>query len=162
MVGDDASVSTISKGVATAIADTGTTLMLVNQEIVDSYYAKVEGAQMSVAAGGFIYPCSSTLPDLWVSLGDTHLARIPSSLVNFATVGTDTATNTQRKFLPPFFYFDYGYIPFIYQSILTSLFLIQSASEASNPTKAPACKSGATYSSRQCSLHSTCEAQSFE
>ncbi|PGH33224.1 hypothetical protein GX50_03986 [[Emmonsia] crescens] len=98
MVGDDASVSTISKGVATAIADTGTTLMLVNQEIVDSYYAKVEGAQMSVAAGGFIYPCSSTLPDLWVSLGDTHLARIPSSLVNFATVGTDTATNTQLCF----------------------------------------------------------------
>ncbi|KKZ60468.1 aspergillopepsin I [[Emmonsia] crescens] len=98
MVGNDASVSTISKGVATAIADTGTTLMLVNREIVDSYYAKVEGAQMSVAAGGFIYPCSSTLPDLWVSLGDTHLARIPGSLVNFATVGTDTTTNTKLCF----------------------------------------------------------------
>ncbi|PGH06985.1 hypothetical protein GX51_02024 [Blastomyces parvus] len=97
-VGDDASISSISSGVTTAIADTGTTLMLVNQEIVEAYYAKVEGAEMSVNAGGFIYPCGSELPDLWVSLGDTHLARVPGSLVNFATVGADASTNTKLCF----------------------------------------------------------------
>ncbi|OAX78152.1 hypothetical protein ACJ72_07544 [Emergomyces africanus] len=96
--GDDEDVRTISRGVTTAIADTGTTLMLVNQEIVEAYYAKVEGSQMSVNAGGYIYPCSSTLPDLWVSVGDTHLARVPGSLINFATVGTDTSTSKELCF----------------------------------------------------------------
>ncbi|OJD19479.1 hypothetical protein AJ78_00547 [Emergomyces pasteurianus Ep9510] len=98
MVGDDETPSTISSGVTTAIADTGTTLMLVNQEIVDAYYAKVEGAQMSVNAGGYIYPCNSELPDLWVSLGDSHMGRIPGSLINFATVGTDTTTDAKLCF----------------------------------------------------------------
>lgn len=98
-VGDDGNILTVENGVTTAIADTGTTLMLVNKEIVDAYYAKVEGAELSPNAGGFIFPCSSTLPDLWVSLGDTHLARVSGSLLNFAVVGTDTATNTNRKCL---------------------------------------------------------------
>ncbi|KAG5292190.1 aspartyl protease [Histoplasma ohiense] len=97
-VGDDGNILTVENGVTTAIADTGTTLMLVNKEIVDAYYAKVEGAEMSPNAGGFIFPCSSTLPDLWVSLGDTHLARVSGSLLNFAVVGTDTSTNTNLCF----------------------------------------------------------------
>ncbi|EEH42022.1 endothiapepsin [Paracoccidioides lutzii Pb01] len=93
MVGDDTSVRTVSRGVRTAIADTGTSLMLVNGEIVEAYYSKVPGAQLSAAAGGFIFPCGTELPDLLVSIGDTHLARIPGSLITFSSTGHDSNGN---------------------------------------------------------------------
>ncbi|PGG96142.1 hypothetical protein AJ79_09708 [Helicocarpus griseus UAMH5409] len=98
MVGDDTAVRTVSQGVTTAILDTGTTLMLVNPEVAEAYYEQVEGATMSQSAGGFIYPCGTALPDLLVSIGDTHLARVPGSLANFATVGSDPSTNTDLCF----------------------------------------------------------------
>ncbi|KAK2789169.1 hypothetical protein FQN53_002394 [Emmonsiellopsis sp. PD_33] len=99
MVEGDEGITTVSGASSTtAIADTGTTLMLVNLEIAEAYYAKVQGSQNSPAAGGFIYPCETELPDLMVSIGDTHLARVTGDLINFATVGTDTTTNQELCF----------------------------------------------------------------
>ncbi|ORY57147.1 eukaryotic aspartyl protease [Pseudomassariella vexata] len=73
-----------------AIADTGTTLMLLPQEIVDAYYAQVEGAQNAVAtAGGYVYPCTATLPDYTAMIGD-YQAVIPGDFVNFSPVDGDT------------------------------------------------------------------------
>lgn len=98
-VGDEGDIQTVTRGVPSAIADTGTTLMLVNDEIAEAYYDKAAGAQFSAQAGGFIFPCDTALPDLLASIGDTHLVRIPGSLVSFSPVGTDSSTEAERKSL---------------------------------------------------------------
>ncbi|EAS34957.1 aspartic protease PEP3 [Coccidioides immitis RS] len=97
-VGKDEQLRRITKGVGSAIADTGTTLMLVNEDIVNAYYDQVDNARSVYAAGGFIFPCNATLPDLYVSLGDTHLARIPGDLMNFSKVGLSTETGEELCF----------------------------------------------------------------
>ncbi|KAI1375367.1 eukaryotic aspartyl protease [Hypoxylon crocopeplum] len=73
-----------------AIADTGTTLLLLPQAIADAYYAQVQGAVNDVqGAGGYIYPCSATLPDYTAIIGD-HQGVIPGDFINFAPVDGDT------------------------------------------------------------------------
>jgi hypothetical protein len=75
-----------------AIADTGTSLLLVDQQVAEAYYSQVRGAQLNAQVGGFIYPCKSQLPDLSVAVGDTHMAKIPGNQITFATV--DKANTT--------------------------------------------------------------------
>jgi hypothetical protein len=74
-----------------AIADTGTSLLLVDEAVAETYYSQVQGAQLSQKAGGFVFPCGATLPDMSVAIGD-HLATIPGSQLSFATV--DKANTT--------------------------------------------------------------------
>ncbi|KAM7194551.1 penicillopepsin [Naviculisporaceae sp. PSN 640] len=69
-----------------AIADTGTTLMVVSQEISDGYYSKVPGAQQSDEFGGVTFPCDVPLPDLFVDVGGVYTARIKGDDINFARV----------------------------------------------------------------------------
>lgn len=101
-IGDETDIKRISaKGaVASAVADTGTTLMLLNDEIVEAYYGQVPGAEPSYQAGGYVYPCNATLPDMFVSLHDTHLGRIPGDMIHFSPVGTDAQTGTKCKTHP--------------------------------------------------------------
>jgi hypothetical protein len=75
-----------------AIADTGTSLLLVDQQVAEAYYSQVKGAQNNAQVGGFIYPCAAKLPDLSVAIGDTHMAKIPGNQITFATV--DKANTT--------------------------------------------------------------------
>lgn len=74
------------------IADTGTSLMLLEQTVVDEYYAQVQGAQYATSASGYIYPCSAELPNLSIAIGPQHLATVPGNLINFSEVGTNTTT----------------------------------------------------------------------
>ncbi|KAL4878891.1 aspartic peptidase domain-containing protein [Aspergillus karnatakaensis] len=74
------------------IADTGTSLMLLDQHVVDAYYAEVHGAQYVASATGYIYPCSAELPNFAIAVGPTHLATVPGSLISFSEVGTNTTT----------------------------------------------------------------------
>ncbi|KAI1334320.1 eukaryotic aspartyl protease [Xylariaceae sp. FL0016] len=77
-----------------AIADTGTTLLLVPEEIATAYYSQVQGAQESTTAGGFVFPCSATLPDYTAIIGN-YQATIPGDFINFAPVdGTTFADAT--------------------------------------------------------------------
>jgi hypothetical protein len=55
-------------GCSPAIMDTGTTLILVDDSVVTSYYSQVQGAQLS--GGAYVYPCSASLPDFGVAIGD--------------------------------------------------------------------------------------------
>lgn len=75
-----------------AIADTGTSLLLVDQQVAEAYYSQVKGAQLNAQVGGFIYPCAATLPDMSVAIGDTYMAKIPGNQITFATV--DKANTT--------------------------------------------------------------------
>src|SRR5690242_9800542 len=64
-----------------AIADTGTSLLLVDQQVADAYYSKVQGAQLNAQVGGYIYPCGAALPDMSVAIGDTYMAKIPGNQI---------------------------------------------------------------------------------
>jgi hypothetical protein len=69
-----------------AIADTGTTLMLVSPAIVNAYYSQVTGAVNSAQVGGVVYPCTSVLPDLSVDVGGGYMAVVAGKFINFTTV----------------------------------------------------------------------------
>jgi hypothetical protein len=75
-----------------AIADTGTSLLLVDQQVAEAYYSQVQGAQLNAQVGGFIYPCGAALPDMSVAIGDSYMAKIPGNQITFATV--DEANTT--------------------------------------------------------------------
>lgn len=75
-----------------AIADTGTTLLLVPDDIAASYYAQVPGAANAAdTAGGYIFPCSqaASLPSYTAVIG-SYQAVIPGSFMNYAPVDGDT------------------------------------------------------------------------
>lgn len=45
------------------IADTGTTLLMVDTSVVTAYYKQVKGAKNDQQQGGYTFPCTATLPD---------------------------------------------------------------------------------------------------
>lgn len=70
---------------APAIADTGTTLLLMDPVIVQAYYDQVKGAKL--ADQGVVFPCTASLPDLYIQLSPNYMGRIPGALINFQQVG---------------------------------------------------------------------------
>jgi hypothetical protein len=89
---------TVPGGSGTAIADTGTSLLIVDDGVVQAYYSQVTGAQNSAQAGGVVFPCNSTLPSLSVAIGDSYMAVIDGSLMNFSNAGTDSQTGEQCEY----------------------------------------------------------------
>lgn len=69
-----------------AIADTGTSLMLVGDEILQGYYNQVNSAQLNEQLGGVTFSCNEQLPDLSVAVGDSYMATIPGKNMKFANV----------------------------------------------------------------------------
>ncbi|KAK1242304.1 hypothetical protein MKX07_000290 [Trichoderma sp. CBMAI-0711] len=65
-----------------AIADTGTTLLLVPNDIVSAYYAQVKGSTFSNDVGMMLVPCAATLPDFAFGLGN-YRGVIPGSYINY-------------------------------------------------------------------------------
>ncbi|KAI1260073.1 eukaryotic aspartyl protease [Xylariaceae sp. FL1019] len=66
-----------------AIADTGTTLMLVSDEVVDALYKEIPGATYDSTQQGYIFPTSVTaddLPDFTIAVGDTQFTIQKESL----------------------------------------------------------------------------------
>ncbi|PLB51112.1 aspergillopepsin A-like aspartic endopeptidase [Aspergillus steynii IBT 23096] len=80
------------KKTPTAIADTGTSLMLLDQDVVDAYYDQVHGAVFASSASGYIYPCNADLPNLSIAVGPKHLATVPGHLLHFSEVGVNRTT----------------------------------------------------------------------
>ncbi|KAE8154942.1 Aspartic protease pep1 [Aspergillus avenaceus] len=79
---------TVGKGEAkkspiTAIADTGTTLIMIDDEIVEAYYEQVPNAENSYSAGGYVFPCDSDLPDFTVQIGE-YSAVVPGKHINYS------------------------------------------------------------------------------
>ncbi|KAL8817356.1 MAG: hypothetical protein Q9223_003796 [Gallowayella weberi] len=74
-----------------AIADTGTTLLYLPDDIVNAYYRSVTGAKNDNEQGGFIYPCNANLPDISFGIGGYN-AVVPGSYVNYAPVDESGTT----------------------------------------------------------------------
>ncbi len=68
-----------------AIADTGTTLLYLPDGVVKDYYGKVSTALYSSTQGGYIFPCSTTLPGITIRIGG-YDAFIPGPFLNYAPV----------------------------------------------------------------------------
>ena len=67
-----------------AIADTGTSLMLVDDAVVQAYWSKVEGANLDSKLQAVVFPCDAQLPDFHVAIGSDYMATIPGPLMNFS------------------------------------------------------------------------------
>ncbi|KAL9125983.1 MAG: hypothetical protein Q9217_004898, partial [Psora testacea] len=63
------------------IADSGTSLLMLDPEIVSAYYAAVQGAKQD--SKGYTFPCSTELPDFTVAMGD-YMAIITGDVINYA------------------------------------------------------------------------------
>lgn len=78
---DGYSVSGQSGSFGDAIADTGTTLIVTdNNDFLTSYYNQVDGATQE--QGSYVFPCSSNTPDLTLTIGGNDVT-VPGSLINF-------------------------------------------------------------------------------
>lgn len=84
-VGDGAVQTTAT---TQAIADTGTTLMLVSTDIVDGYFANVTGAEYNEQVGGVTIPCDADLPDLSIDVGG-KMATVSGSNFVFSKISTN-------------------------------------------------------------------------
>lgn len=73
--------------IGSSIADTGTTLMYLPVKACSNYYAQVKGATLSSTFGGWVFPCSSSLPDFEVNLGGAYFT-VPGSYMNFSPVSS--------------------------------------------------------------------------
>lgn len=81
----DSSKSTSLDG----IADTGTTLLMLPDNVVSAYYAQVDGAQMDEQQGGYTFDCDATLPDFSLVInGNKHTT--PGKYINYAPVQGST------------------------------------------------------------------------
>lgn len=68
-----------------AIVDTGTTLMYLPSAIVNAYYRQTRTAQNSNAYGGWVFPCSMTLPNFTIVIGGQKFV-VPGSYMNYGPV----------------------------------------------------------------------------
>lgn len=75
----------------TGIADTGTTLVLVPDDVVSGYYQGTGATQDSQNGNYYTFPCSTTLPDWSLVIGDATIT-VPGEYINFDAVspGSDT------------------------------------------------------------------------
>ena len=66
-----------------AIADTGSSLLMLDPAIVNNYYAQVPTSTNNQQ--GKIFPCDTVLPDFSFGIGN-DMATIPGSLLNYTSV----------------------------------------------------------------------------
>ena len=82
-----------------AIADTGTSLMLVDDNVAEAYWSQVQGSGVDPTLKGFVFPCNAPLPDFHVALGEKYMATIPGDLKKFSAARG--LPGSEFPFLPP-------------------------------------------------------------
>ncbi|KAJ4309739.1 Aspartic protease snp2 [Neodidymelliopsis sp. IMI 364377] len=73
------------------IVDTGTTLIYIDAAIAKAYYAKVTGAKVDNTQGGYVFPCSATLPNFSITVGGVA-QTVPGKFINYAPISTGSST----------------------------------------------------------------------
>lgn len=81
---------TINRSGNTAIADTGTTLALVDDDTVKAIYDAIPGSKYDSTQQGYVFPSSTTtdqLPTVTFAVGDTQIA-VQKSALSFSDAGS--------------------------------------------------------------------------
>ena len=65
-----------------AIIDTGTTLLLLPETIVDDYYGQIPGSRYDPFIGMMVVPCSTPLPDFTFGVG-AYRGNLPGEFINY-------------------------------------------------------------------------------
>ncbi|KAI1822057.1 aspartic peptidase domain-containing protein [Xylaria intraflava] len=71
------------------IADTGTTLALLPDAVVDDYWGQVDGATYDSFQGGYVFSCDADLPDFVFTVGESKIT-VPGEYLNYAPVDDST------------------------------------------------------------------------
>ncbi|KAL4901637.1 aspartic protease pep1 [Aspergillus multicolor] len=74
-----------------AIADTGTTLIMIEQSIAEDYYSRVPFAYNNPFYGGWTFPCSTELPSFTITI-DGYDAVVPGQHIKYAPVTDGSST----------------------------------------------------------------------
>ena len=72
-----------------AIADTGTSLLLMDPNVAEGYYAHVSGASKNDTLHGWVFPCNAILPDFHFAVGPHYTNTIPGNLMMYVQIGAD-------------------------------------------------------------------------
>ncbi|CAE6429822.1 unnamed protein product [Rhizoctonia solani] len=70
----------------TAIIDTGTTLILMDDQTIERLYSQIPGARLDEALGGYIFPTKAHIPELAFCVG-RWLFTVPSGDLAFSDAG---------------------------------------------------------------------------
>ncbi|KAG5982044.1 hypothetical protein E4U55_002392 [Claviceps digitariae] len=70
-----------------AIVDTGTSLALLPQSVVDNYYGQVKGSYLHPDFGMMVFPCTARIPDFWISMG-SYNGRLPGKYINYSRINS--------------------------------------------------------------------------
>lgn len=82
---------TLTSTTITGIADTGTTLLMLPDAVVNDYYAQVSDAEDSTQEGGWVFPCDAALPDFSFAVGDGYFT-VPGAYINWTPVDSTSTT----------------------------------------------------------------------
>ncbi|KAL3474156.1 aspartic protease pep1 [Aspergillus californicus] len=74
-----------------AIPDTGTTLVMIDPTIVETYYSQIPEAQNNFFYGGYVFPCSIDPPSFTISING-YDAVIPGEHIRYAPVTDGSST----------------------------------------------------------------------
>ncbi|KAI0000737.1 Asp-domain-containing protein [Xylariaceae sp. FL0662B] len=85
-VGSKASSTSVS-----GIADTGTTLLMLPDDVVEAYYGQVDGAENSSTEGGYVFDCSADVPDFTFTVAGLDVV-VPADYLNYAPVEEGSST----------------------------------------------------------------------
>lgn len=70
-----------------AIADTGTSLLLLPSSVVTAYYARLPGSYYASNYGAYIYPCATTPPSFSFYISNAK-QTVPGSYINYGAVSS--------------------------------------------------------------------------
>lgn len=73
-----------------AIADTGTSLIIMDDDIVTAYYQQVSGASLDQTQGGYVFPCGTILPQFGIAIGSDFVATVEGTDMSYAEVSQGT------------------------------------------------------------------------
>jgi hypothetical protein len=69
---------TINRSSNKAVADTGTSVCLLDDSTVNAIYQTIPGAKMDQSLGGWVYPTNATVPAVQLAVGDTLFTVNPA------------------------------------------------------------------------------------
>ncbi|GAB0135278.1 hypothetical protein EsDP_00003621 [Epichloe bromicola] len=75
------------KYIINAIVDTGTSLTLLPQSVVNNLYAQIKGSFLDPELGMMVFPCDAKIPNFWISIG-SYDGKLPGQYLNYGQVNS--------------------------------------------------------------------------